>query len=566
MASTVNSSTASDWSVVSDPAQSNGRLGDYTGGKNTSQNEQNTGSKMPAIGTFKSAWTNGSSGIWGSTIGSGLKSDAARSQARSQFGNGNDRADARGVLDLGDPHTVTGSSSLLSSSESEGWGVRRASTQWSGMAPSSFGNGLAGARNGQGSTSPVRSRPNQNTRSNSPYHSNRLPAIGASVSAKASQQSHLDPTSRAFNSSGMFNPLQGPGTNLRQNSSEAGTNFDSFTFGNLGTNGANTYSDYASSAASRSGSLPPSRHGNDDPTPQFGDAVANPLHMSKSDIFTHHRNQASRSSNFSTSGVPKMSGSNWGMGNDLSSGFGRLDLNKDSTDNYPVNWDNYQAASAGGMSGSYNNANYQRNGSLSYEGDPHLAMTYQQQYNKLSQLQYSDMSSQSPSGSEARRGHDSPFYASNTPPFQDHHHRAASTHSVRSASGIARNYNNFNNNPALLDYRLRQVQEAQQFSPMQQSPTLAYRQNGQPVYPYSGAMTPAAMARMNPAAYYPSMASMPPANQFQVNSMQQAQRMPPPGPARDIAGGDNLRSALMEEFRSSKGSRKYELKASGFRK
>ena len=141
--------------------------------------------------------------------------------------------------------------------------------------------------------------------------------------------------------------------------------------------------------------------------------------------------------------------------------------------------------------------------------------------------------SHSPSGSESRRMQ-SPYYSSGGTPatFQQ---RAPSRGSFNSAAATGQ--------AALLDRKLRGLQQEQQG--YQPNP-LQYRQLPQH-YDYH----PQHALRMNPLAAYYSMGPMPNLLNSHI----------PRGPARDQAIGQDMRSALLEEFRSnSKTNKRYELK------
>jgi hypothetical protein len=108
-----------------------------------------------------------------------------------------------------------------------------------------------------------------------------------------------------------------------------------------------------------------------------------------------------------------------------------------------------------------------------------------------------------------------------------------------------------NYNQAALERKLRTLAEQQAYT-AQTSPAVSFRQ------PYYGGFdgTPQAMARMNPNMQY--------YNGHQAIGGYQSHhgpsgRVAPRGPAVD-ASAQSLRSPLLEEFRSSKGSKRYELK------
>ena len=441
------------------------------------------------------------------------------------------------------PDEITGSGSLLRSSESEGW-----SRRWPSMSNIStgFGSGLGSAQGNHAGASPVRQRTNQHTRSSSPYVTPQPSAIGTGASAKSSSGSVLDPTSRSFNVSGAFESF--PQTSPRQEGEEPGRrnlNPNSFFVGN----GSAAYSGYSSSVASRSGSVPPSRHGNDATVP-FGEVPNSAVYSNNLSPFAtnrqpHHSRTSTFSNNANVNGN-RFSNQAWqtSMG-DLSGVVSRMDLGRDVIDySYSNYWDqSNQAPSPGSINsvpvGPFMNG---RHNSVSVDTGVGLMPQYGHHRN-----QFADRQAYSPTGSDPRRNNDSPMYFNgNTPPVADHN-RTLSTNSSRA------NLNAYSQ--AVLERKLRGLAEQQQS--YQPSPAQSHRglyNNPYDLNPY-GAQSFAGLNTQTP--YY----------QDGRMDFQQAQlglvnhRAPPRGPASEMsAAGESGRSPLLEEFRLSKGTKKYELR------
>ena len=482
-------------------------------------------------------------------IGTGMKSsDGGRLHGRppplskTRLPSENEEPNT-GALD--NSEAVTGSGSLLSTSEPQDVWSR---PPWSS---SNISANLANARSNHTSTSPVRQRTNQHTRSNSPYFSPQT-AIGQNTTTKSSSYGILDPTTKAFHSSGIFNSHQQPGHQSGQDGDIAGhRNFDNIHFGSMTTaNGNMGYSGYNSSAASRSGSLPPSRHGMDNGS-QFGEHGLSNIHQSHSEVFGHRANQLSRNSAFSTNGYNRPLESIWqSNANDLSTMASRLDLKRDEVDVVgPYVWGdqlNQQPSSSAvnGLSNGYGNG---RHGSFSLESGIQSTSTTPFNQHRMS---FAERSSQSPTGSDPRQSRGSPSYFNSGTPTVSDHSRAYSTSSNQSRLTMQ--------HQAMLDRELRKVEMARRPN-YAQGPAIQHR-NQYGNYGNGYDNNPQAiqnMQRLNPQVqqYFP-MHNVPVpgymSNQFHT--------LVPRGPARDAAGGDNLRSPLLEEFRNSKGGRKYDLK------
>ena len=460
----------------------------------------------------------------------------------------------------------TGSGSLLSSSESESWS-RHPNSQWPSV--SNISPGLGCGRNGQASTSPVHHRSNNiHARSSSPYFSATQPtAIGQGMGIKTSSstQSFLDPTSGSFKSSAVFDAYA-QGQASRQIADEVNRRpLDSIVFGSndmgastysgagrTASNASVGYSGYNSSAASRSGSLPPSRHGTDQPA-QFGvEHSTNLQHLQfgTSDGLSHRPNQLSRHSTYSVNGSNKFTDhASTVQYDELHTNFSKMDLSKENQDPLYTYYDYSQPGGFHGASTGYgSNSQTIRSTQTSLEPISRLGSSLNPPYSQDRQ-QLSDRSSYSLSASDLRHNHDSPLYShTGTPPLADHH-RAPSNSSLQRSNASG-------GQAALLERKLRGLQQEQQSYMSTQRNPLHYQT---PYHPYD--YNQQNLLRVNPLASYYSL----PAQQgYQSNTQNYGlNRNIPQTPTVDSNARESLRSTLLEEFRSNnKGTKRYELKAS----
>ena len=511
--------------------------------------DQVQGFAMPSRNAKPAYPPNWGNGIWGATpIGSGMKSanETNRTQSRPAplVRGGFVSEEQAEASSNGTPDEITGSGSLLPSSESEGVWNRR----WPSMGNinTGLGNGLNNSRNNHAASSPVRHRTNQHTRSSSPYYTPQPSAIGTSSSNKSTSGSMLDPTSRSFNASGIFNGVSQTLSPRQEGDDPTRRIPSSANLGNFAINGNVAYSGYNSSAASRSGSIPPSRHDNEQGL-QFGELPNSSIYPASADPFSYRQPHHSRNSTFSMNGNlggSKFSNQAWqtSMG-DLSAMTSKMDLGKDNVDKpYASFWDQSNQAPSPGSITSLPTTNYmnQRHGSLSVDTGPGLTLNgapqYSQQKNRYS-----------PTGSDFRNN-DSPFYINTTTPPVPEHARGFSTNSSRT------NLDAYNQ--VVLERKLRGLAEQQ--GSYQSNPSLPYRNAYNNSYDFN---TPNGQnfSRVNPQVqqYYPNTQMAGYAGNMP------SQRMPPRGPASEMSGGgDSLRSPLLEEFRLSKGAKRYELKVS----
>lgn len=324
----------------------------------------------------------------------------------------------------------------------------------------------------------------------------------------------------------------------------------------------NNLSGYNSGAPSRSGSLPPSRNGVE--TSQFGDEAVNTqyahqyAHLGPSGSTSHRQNLSAHNS----SNVPQTRSS-------------RPRFENHST-----------PAHAGALTGEFNKMNIDReNQSLYYTPQKEVANannTYEHDYphplasndpgegwsgveneypvshegflqdgilpggllplpNQYRGMQFGATYAHSPSSSDARRSQQTPFYSSGETPSSGMRHRLAK-------GGIQGN-GAPNGNAASLERKLRGLQQEPQGYPSQPTP-LQFRPPFAPSYEFH----PQTNLRMNPLApFY----HVPPVPNLLTNPAI------PRGPAREHDVGQHVRSALLEEFRTSgKTNKRYELKVS----
>ena len=554
--------------VLIRPLQTRNRFGEYgpvSGIANGEKQRGFQGTSLEQAFANPSKWNGG---IWGTAIGSGLKgssNEANRPQGRTWLGSRYGSLSANmllGDIDTGLPdhsEAITGSGSLLSSSESDTWS-RHQNSQWPSV--NNISPGQASVRSHHENTSPKRHRTSnaQQSRSDSPYFSTNQPsAIGQIVPHKALNQSYLEPTPGSFKNSGAFDPYQPTKVGRQSSDSSDRRPLESIVFGNNDmaynanhslSNASATYSGYNSSAASRSGSLPPSRHSIDPPS-QYGlepSTNSQQVPYASSGPYLHRPNQSSRTSTYSTNGNSRYTDqAHTTQYNDLSTAMNKLDLGKENQESaYNSLYDYSQSALPSNVGTGYgmSNTGYRSN-SISADLDHRQASTAVPSYNQNRVLLGDHNSHSPPSNDYHRRSHDSPIYPQNSNPHLIDHQRAGSMASVRSNVGTGQ--------AALLERRLRGLQQEQQNYSMAPPNPLQYRAPFAPPYDYS----PPNMLRMNPfAQYYP----------MQVVNGYQGSRAIPRMPAIENNAGESLRSSLLEEFRThSKGTKRYELKVSVIR-
>lgn len=470
----------------------------------------------------------------------------------------------------GNVEAITGSGSLLPSSESDGWGGHHAS-QWK---PDSTSPTLSSSHTNH-STSPMRrqssnqllpqSFPESNAGNSSYFAMNPGATMAQSISNKPSRKPFPDPASGSFVASTLFDSAQ-LARSSRHNSDEENRypgkalNLSGSDMGFKIPHGRqtlqNNLSGYNSSAASRSGSLPPSRNGVE--ASRFGDDVVNTqyAHLSPSGVsgpISHRQNLSAqtpsnvmptRSSgprfenhtspahvgaltgdfskmNFSRENqrlyfAPQKEGAN--ANNTLTHDYSHQLASNDPGDGWSGVENEYPASHEG----------FLQDGIVPGGLQPHLS-----QYRGM---QFDPTYAHSPSNSDARRSQQSSFYSSGgTPPSGMPHRLPKGGIHV---NGVP------NGDAALLDRKLRGLQQQQQGYPSQPNP-LQFRPPFAPSYEF----LPQNNLRMTPFYHVPPVSNLltPPTI--------------PRGPAREHDVGQHVRSALLEEFRTSgKTNKRYELK------
>ncbi|KAL8728588.1 MAG: hypothetical protein Q9166_005321 [cf. Caloplaca sp. 2 TL-2023] len=256
------------------------RFGNFGSGNGMTAADQPRSSHGSSYGhAFGSSSATWNGGIWGNNnaIGSGLK-NATNDNARIQ----DERLTAAGTNEV-----LTGSGSLLSTSESDSWSGR-SRPQWPSVDNTS--PGLSSTSTRRSGTSPMRrqnssqqaSQPFADLSSNPPYLS-FTPASSSNVPPRTSQHHLGDPNASVFMPGRAFE-MNGAQRSSRHNSNEDdryaarplvfGGSDAVLAMQPLGQNSREDTSGFNSSVASRSGSLPPSRNGVD-PLSQFDEGSQN---------------------------------------------------------------------------------------------------------------------------------------------------------------------------------------------------------------------------------------------------------------------------------------------------
>ena len=521
-----------------------------------------------------SVWNNP---VWGTngTIGNGRRNglqDAGRTSSTSiSFRMNGKTTGLRVCIDeLADSsplaEAVTGSGSLLPSSESDSQIVRQ--TPWKknsdDMSP-----GLS-----VGNTSPLmRQKSNPSVvnafgdadNGDAPFIS--LTTASGNISSRSSQKNFLDPTAGNF-ASGMNGSITGQSRSSRHNSDESDsyaarqTVFGSKDNGLMLHSGRpslnNNMSGYNSSAASRSGSQPPSRGDVDYSSRQRGEArnvhysrsgPSNPTSSSyrpntsavsanappfaiqagssapgygetltpaQLDKLTHYFDQMNtgREDPHPSYNLPRMPFDNQVVSTNSAYGHdGQNDSWRVEENGYQTRQDQFSPTGSG-------------TGSLGSASNHFRAPTFPQQY------------SDSPNSSDARLSHPSPFYSTaGTPPTYQQRGQSRGYHNGLQAGQAA-----------TLERKLRGLQQQQQGYAMPQPNPLQFR----PQIPHPYDMQTQNALRMNPLQPYYPMAPAP----HMLGGPQI-----PRGPARDHDMGHQVRSPLLEDFRNnSKTNKRYELK------
>ena len=463
----------------------------------------------------------------------------------------------------GNAESITGSGSLLPSSESDGLNLRHGT--WRSIDETS--PSLSRVSTKTSVTSPLH---RQNSSQLMPPSFNESSAADSTyfpvnpgstnITSRSSQKNFLGSVSGNFVSH-TFDPNKLNRTS-RQNSDEE----DRFAARKLAFDGNSTglgpqsarqsfnntnASGYNSSVASRSGSVPRSR-GDVDPSSRY-------LSESQVSQCSRHNTSTAQRPNLSAQApsytMPtRPSGQNYGdqlspsQMNRLLGDFGNLNVGRDNT----------RPPEAG-----YNGATYSTtsqafvpndNGAFHKEVNSHHiqqdqfsstasgAASLRSQSNTRRGNGYGALYPASPSISDARPSHTSPYYstAATPPTFQQ---------GTPSRVDITNPY--ITGQTALLDHKLRGLQQEQQAYTLSRTTPMQF--SHQLPHPSAYDFHPQPGMRMNPlSAYY----QMPPIPQHMSHHI-------PRGPASDHATIQPVRSALLEEFRNnSKTNKRYELKVS----
>ncbi len=393
-------------------------------------------------------------------------------------------------------------------------------------------------------------------------------AMSQGFSSKAMQKNFLDPTSGSFQTSSVFDSTT-LGRSSRHNSDEGnrrptkqlsiGTNENTRpSMHSDRQNFYNSVSGYNSSAASRSGSLPPSRNGVGQSS-RFDEEPPNPQYsqFGPTTTMSHRPHMSSHSASYSMHSIPhgqkygdQPSPTQLGI---LTEDLGKLNIGRGNQDvNYPLAKESvysghnplaYEYAQRPGTNSASDAWGHEDN---AYQDsvdsfEPDLisggSLTQQGQYRSMASGGHY---SHSPSNSDARRSQPSPYYPTGETPPSGYQHRAPSRGSL--------SVNLPTSQAALLDHKLRGLQQEQQIYAASQPNPFQYRASFTHAYDFH----PQSALRMNPLApYYPVA---PAANLMNGPPI-------PRGPAREQDPGQHLRSPLLEEFRNnSKTNKRYELK------
>lgn len=516
--------------------------------------------------------------VWGSngTIGNGRRNgtqDTSRTPSRSMSLEVNGRSTGlrSRVDELADSspltEAVTGSGSLLPSSESDSQILRQA--PWKKNSDD-MSTGLSGEN-----TSPLMRQKSNHTAANTfedtingdtPYFS--LTTASSNISSRSSQKNFLDPTAGNFATS-MNGNISGQSRSSRHNSDESDSYAARQTVFGARDNGGmmhsgrpslnNNISGYNSSAASRSGSQPPSRSDVDYHSRQRGDArnVQYARSGATNQTSSAYRSSASAASANAPPFIMRTGSSVPGYGETLTPAqldslahyFNHLNTGREdpqSSYNLPRMPFEQQAVSTNGaydLDGTTESWPTEANGlqarqdqfsptgsgtgSLGSSSNQFRPPSFPQQY------------SHSPNSSDTRLSHPSPYYSANgTPPsYQPRAQPRGYYNGVQAGQA------------ATLERKLRGIQQQQQHSyAMPQPNSLQFRSQLPHVYD----MNTQNALRMNPLQpYYP----MPPAPHMLGGPPI------PRGPARDQDVGQQVRSPLLEDFRNnSKTNKRYDLK------
>ncbi|KAL9125388.1 MAG: hypothetical protein Q9217_005402 [Psora testacea] len=381
-----------------------------------------------------------------------------------------------------------------------------------------------------------------------------------SVSNRSSQKNFLDPTSRDFVASESLGS-----SSLNQFS--WGNNGNDFSYctrtGGFGTAesglnlpvrppGSNNISGYNSGVGSRAGSLPPSRS-DIDPSSRIHGNVQNLQYARFGQSAIAHRTYPSANApplimHTGPSGHRIAEQQSSMQLDSLASQFDQLNVgNQQRRPSYPSSHPSPNSTSDQFSNSFSQDSVGDAHGAWGVEANGYLGLqdrlSSTSSNSGLPQNQYQGafggQYSHSPSDSDARLSHHSPFFpTAGTPPNATGQNVLARVHPPSASTAQA----------VILERRLQGLQQQQQGYTMPQQNPAQFR--NQIPYPYD--MNTQQALRINSLnSYYP----VPPASHLLTSSHI------PRGPARDHDLAGHLRSALLEEFRNSgKTNKRYELK------
>ena len=406
------------------------------------------------FGNGSDAWNNG---IWSGgnpAIGSGLKNgmqDNTRGQRQSNRGRATDQnhTDALEVgsqVSSNNVEAITGSRSLLPSSELDGFNPRHGA--WKSVDDTS--PGLSRVNTNNSNTSPIQ-RQNSNLLVPQPFNDSSASTFpyssmntgSTTISSRSSQKNFLDPSSGTF-SIGAFDSANASRTS-RHNSDEENRYaarkmaFEGLDPG-LGMQSTrqpyNTASGYASSAASRSGSMPPSRNDVDMST-RYKNDTTNTQASRFSIPSSQRQNLSARAPPYITTGSGQKYGEQLSPSqmNQVFANFNNLDLGRENQRQTNPTQSEVSYGSSSGFSGGYNqefmpelnqgwnsdeaeiSANQEH--PFSARGNPALRSS---NTSSRRAINLGPSYSQAPSIGDPRLSHNSPYYsAGGTPPSYQQH-------------------------------------------------------------------------------------------------------------------------------------------------
>ena len=456
---------------------------------------------------------------------------------------------------------VTGSKSLLSSSESDSWSDRQ-SLPWASLE-----NARPSLANIHTSHSSASSMPRQNsnqqstrqpfaeTSSNtSPNFSvNPLAALGQAFTTKASHKQFLDPNSDSFVVPGVFDSCGG-GRSSRHNSDEENRRaVQPVVFGasELYSDHQSAYtniSGYNSRAVSRSGSLPPSR--NSAHKSVSGDISANPQYSQYGHISTsrlqHRPNLSAQASAHSSRAAQQRFSDRTPLTHleNMDANLGRLRIGDHGqqtfTDQGSVPYEHDYETDPNDRDGFYLAGHMQQQCPYDpYSPDGSVAGSQPQQWNQYRNIPSNAQQAHSQGSNHHRRNQvGSNFSATRIPQIGAQNRTPSHTRNMPDGQAV------------LLDQKLRILQhQEQEFLLQQQRQQMQYQQN-HPLPPYDYNPDGVQLNTMNPTYY-----SIP--SQYMSHTPPQA----PKATAKELDPAQPLRSALLDEFRSNnKTNKRYELK------